>query len=216
MAPQWSIDFCDPDFKKNNMKKLTYNELKTLNRMKKYEGELFTVYGYSRHIQTEDINEALSAYLSDGFFALTVLIAEPTDDSIYDILLAYKKGLLFPADIYHQFYISNIFRSLYRNLVNSQNEDVMELEVMDLLQMTDIVTYYSEFYHYFPELIDDYRDDIQYHIGYLFDNLHNLSKDKIEKECSNICEFSLDIVERYAGGDLFECEGLIELRHFVN
>lgn len=196
--------------------KKTYNDLKTLHRMKKYEGELFTVYGFSRHIQTEDINEALSAYLSDGFFALTVIITEPTDDSIYDILLAYKKGLSFPADIYHQFFISNIFRSLYRKLVNSQNEDAVEGEVMDLLELTDIVTYYSEFYHYFPELIDDDREDIQFNIGYLFDNLHNLSKDNILKVCSNIITVSFDIAERYAGCDLFECEGLIELRHFVN
>lgn len=143
----------------------------------------FRVITYNNIINANNLNDALSLFESNDVFALVINEKWPGNIGEIEMIIAYKAGS-FPVDIYHLIRIRNILIEF--DLLALENGATVEGFMLLHSDMNALSSFFTEYYLFSPELIDEKRLSIIRKINDMYEAklLHNYNK--ISKLCDEI------------------------------
>lgn len=155
-----------------------------LERMDEFGYRDFKLHTYNGIQFTSDYKFALELYESDGVYAISERFNYLRELPAYEILLAYKPDLPFPADIN--------FLNMVRFDITTQecNAEITRAVPNKLLALVrNGISYDAEFkafYYYCPELLDKFRMQLRAHILSLFNYRSEMEFAEFINSCGKI------------------------------
>jgi hypothetical protein len=133
-------------------------------RISQFHNRDFRVTAHNNIFYTKSENEALRRFNSEDSIALVLFDEQAGSLLQSEMIVAYKEGEI-PPDFYHLMYTRNIYASIGEMaLEEGKTIDAFKFLYSDLNACS---SFFSCFYRYCPELIDDRRLSIQRKISEL-------------------------------------------------